>query len=237
MVVRIVTGNRSSPRKRGPSAGFPLAWERADVVGYAHDHMRIRSSAAHLAHRRACSRGQMRRRFQQLHRRDLARRAGAGRLKRGDRRSLRRHLDRPVGARLRSPPARHVPLQELRGIRLDARYARAHQACQGANGAPRPAAVAHRAAVRRAGDTHHGDLDHGDRQWRRRHGQAAGHPHASDAGLGLPAHRTVPRRVDRRAQDRAARRLAAARFDRRLRGRDRADAVPAVVLHQVRRRL
>ena len=99
------------------------------------------------------------------------------------------------------------------------------------------AARAHRAAVRRAAGGADGDLDAGDRQRHRRHGQAAGDPHARHAGARLPPHRAVPGRADRRAADRAARRSAVARLDRRLCRRDRPDAVSALVLHQVRRRL
>ena len=81
------------------------------------------------------------------------------------------------------------------------------------------------------------DLGAGDRFRRRRHGQAAGHPRRRHHGARLPPHRAVPGRAARRAEDPAARRPAAARPDRRLCRRDRPDPVPAVVLHQVRRRL
>ena len=99
------------------------------------------------------------------------------------------------------------------------------------------AAVAHRAAVRRARRAGRRDLGAGNRFRHRRHRQAAGDPHARHHGARLPPHRAVPGRAYRRAQDPPARRSAVARPDRRLCGRARPDAIPAVVLHQVRRRL
>jgi len=56
-------------------------------------------------------------------------------------------------------------------------------------------------------------------------------------GARSPPQRTVPGRASRRVTDRPARRSSLARPDRRLRGRDRPDAVSAILVRQIWRRL
>ena len=73
-----------------------------------------------------------------------------GRLARGHRPGLRRPDARPRRPRLRPPPARHVPRQELRGIRRHPGHPGPHQPRQETDAGARRAARAHRAAIRRA---------------------------------------------------------------------------------------
>src|SRR5271169_381162 len=73
----------------------------------------------------------MRRRLQRFPGRDRARRAGPGRLARGHRPGLRRPDARPRRPRLRPPPARHVPRQELRGISRATKLMQVHAALLG----------------------------------------------------------------------------------------------------------
>ena len=136
----------------------------------------------------------MRRRFQRLPVRHVARSRGRRDFADGDRqRVCRAHAGR-LGACLRPAPARHVP-QELRGLRGDPRHPRPHQARQTADAASRRTARAHRARIRRASHAAHGHLDARDRQRHRRHGQATRDPHARHPGARLPPQRTLPGRA------------------------------------------
>ncbi len=84
----------------------------------------------------------MRRRFQYASSNAMAREAqGRRRLASRHRPGLCRHHARPERARLRPPPARHVPRQELRGIRRHSRHRAAHQARAVVDGETRSAAA------------------------------------------------------------------------------------------------
>ena len=179
----------------------------------------------------------MRRRLQRLPRRDGARGAGRGRLARGHRPGLRRRDARtrrcsPSTAASAAPSAKSF--EQYAATRVTAgRIKRAKQMMQ-----------RHAALLARIEQQFGVPPELVVAIWALETDNGAG-----DMGK-LPVVRTLAtlahdcRRTElfqseliAALQDPAARRPAAARSDRRLCRRDRADAVPAVVLHQVRRRL
>ena len=93
----------------------------------------------------------------------------------------------------------------------------------------------YRAAIRRARVCPRRHLGIGN-GFRRRQRPFPDHPLAGELGLRLPAAGQIPRRADRRAADRRARRHEPGRHARRLGRRNRPDPVPAVVVSQIRSR-
>ena len=246
--------SRAAHRRAGRDAGDVLcpgarscglaAWSWCKRQRPSGGHGRSRGTQACLLARspfslpsrpHACRCHPMRRRLQRLSRRHQPRGRGPGRLARGDRRRLCRRYPGWRGAGVRPPP-RGTFQTTFEQYADDPRHRQPHQPRQAASGPPRRPLRPHRAALRVPRELLVAVLA----GWRATSAAAtwATWPGATrHAGPRLPAHRAVPARAARGAADRPARRPAVARHGRRVAGELAADPIPAVVLHQVRRRL